>query len=191
VRALLALIGLILIIGAVFWTFSSKTPPPEKASGPESASGESGYVGHRGWVVRLPKEYVGMSEFKDKGKTHQVVHFCKHGTDPTSFLNEGLFGQMEIVRLEVTPSPFPANATGVVNLTNAVNRKTSANGEKFVLKNFSVGTLPGVLVNIQTPFPRVEAYLLGQRDLYFFYGGQEDDVWRDIVLSLRDARSEN
>ena len=187
----LLVIALVLIVGAGLLALSSQTPPLEQASGPESASSESGYVGHRGWVVRLPREYVGMSAFKDKGKTHQVVLFCKRGTDPTNFLNEGLFGQMEIVRLEVTPSPFPANPAGVAGMTGAVNRKTASHGEKFVLKDFSVGTLPGVLVNIQSPFPRVEAYLLGQNDLYFFYGGQEDDIWRDIVLSLRDAHSEN
>lgn len=187
----LLVIGLVIIIGVGLLALSTSTKPPEKASGPESASGESGYVGHRGWVVRLPKDYVGISEFKDKAKTDQLVHFCRRGTDPTNFLNEGLFGQMEIVRLEVTPSPFPANPTGVSQLTNAVTRKTSSHGEKFVLRDFSVGTLPGVIVNIQAPFPRVEAYLLGQKDIYFFYGGQEDDVWRDIVLSLRDARSEN
>lgn len=184
-------VGLVLVVGAGLLALSSQKPPTEKASGPESASGESGYVGHRGWVVRLPKDYVGIAEFKDKAKTDQVVHFCKHGTDPTNFLNEGLFGQMGIVRLEVTPSPFPANPVGAAGLTTAVNRKTNSHGEKFVLKNFSVGTLPGVMVSIQSPFPRVEAYLLGKSELYFFYGGQEDDVWRDIVLSLRDARSEN
>ena len=184
-------IGLALILGAGLLALRSRTPAPEKTDGPPSASGESGFVGHRGWVVRLPKDYVGMSEFKDKGKSHLIVHFCKRGTDPTNFLNENLFGQMEIVRLEVTPSPFPPNPTGVANLTSAANRKISSRGEKFVLRDFSVGTLPGVLVNIQSPYPRVEAYLLGKNELYFFYGGQEDDIWRDIVLSLRDARSEN
>ena len=119
------------------------------------------------------------------------MHFCKKGADPTNFLDEGLFGQMGIVRLEVSPRPFPANPTGLANLSAAVSRKASSHGEKFILKNIQVGTLPGVQANIQSPFPRVEAYILGQNDLYFFYGGQEDDVWRDIVLSLRDARSEN
>ncbi|OGS36776.1 MAG: hypothetical protein A2506_01660 [Elusimicrobia bacterium RIFOXYD12_FULL_66_9] len=184
-------IGLVLILGAGLLALLSRTPPPEKTDGPESASGESGYVGNRGWVVRLPKDYVGISEFKDKAKSHFLVHFCKRGTDPTNFLNEDLFGQMEIVRLDVTPSPFPPNPTGVANLTTAVNRKIASRGEKFVLRSFSVGTLPGVLVNVQSPYPRVEAYLLGKSELYFFYGGQEDEVWRDIVLSLRDARSEN
>ncbi len=47
---------------------------------------------------------------------------------------------------------------------------------------------PGLILKVTVPR---NAYLLGQSDLYFFYGGQEDDVWRDIVLSLRDAHSEN
>ena len=39
-----------------------------------------------------------------------------------------------------------------------------------------VADASGVQVNIQAPFPRVEAYILGENDLYFFYGGQEDDA---------------
>lgn len=183
--------GLALILGVGFYALLRKPPSAAPPRLPETPAGESGFVGHRGWVVRLPKEYVGVSEFRDKAKTDELVHFCKTGTDPTSFLDEGLFGQMGIVRLEVSPSPFPANPTGLANLSAAVARKTSSRGEKFILKNIQVGTLPGVQANIQSPFPRVEAYILGQNDLYFFYGGQEDDVWRDIVLSLRDARSEN
>ncbi len=140
--------------------------------------------------MRLPKDYAGFSEFKDSSKTDEIVHFAKRGTDPTNFLDEGLYGEMGIVRLEVTPSPFPANMTGASSLANAVRGKTAAHGEKFVMKNIQIGTLPGVQVNVQSPFPRVEAYILGQNDLYFFYGGQEDDIWRDIVLSLRDAHSE-
>ena len=35
------------------------------------------------------------------------------------------------------------------------------------------------------------AFVLGQDQMYFFSAGQEDDIWRDIVLSLRDAHTEN
>jgi hypothetical protein len=184
--------GLILIVGAGLFALSQKTsaptPPPDPA--PATGSGESGFVGSEGWVVRLPKDYAGFSEFKDSGKTDEIVHFAKRGTDPTNFLDEGLYGQMGIVRLEVAPSQFPANMTGAASLANAVRRKTEAHGEKYIMKTIQIGTLPGVQVNIQAPFPRVEAYVLGQNDLYFFSGGQEDDIWRDIVLSLRDAHSE-
>jgi hypothetical protein len=183
--------GLVLIVGVVIFTISEKTsapaPEPQSAPGP---SGESGYVGTDGWVVRLPKDYAGVSEFKDSSKTDEIIHFAKRGTDPTNFLDEGLYGQMGIVRLEVARSQFPANPTGAAALAQAVKKKTESHGEKYVMKTIQIGMLPGVQVNVQAPFPRVEAYILGQSNLYFFSGGEEDEIWRDIVLSLRDAHSE-
>lgn len=184
--------GLALIVGVGLYALSQKPPEPAPdAAADAPPSGESGFVGARGWVVRLPKDYAGFSRFRDDSKTVEIVHFAKRGTDPTNFLNDGLFGQMGIVRLTVAPSEFPANPTGAANLATAVARRTTAHREKYIMKNIQIGTLPGVQINIQSPFPRVEAYILGQKDLYFFYAGQEDDIWRDIVLSLRDAHSEN
>jgi hypothetical protein len=189
--AKLALVaGVVIVVGAALFALMGKSAPPPAAVAPSNPTGESGFVGADGWVVRLPKDYVGLSQFKDSSKTDEIVHFAKRGTDPTNFLDEGLYGEMGIVRLEVAPSQFPANLTGAAALASAVKRKTESHGEKYVMKNIQIGTLPGVQVNIQAPFPRVEAYILGQNDLYFFYGGQEDDIWRDIVLSLRDAHSE-
>jgi hypothetical protein len=185
--------GLVLLVGVGLFALSQKSSPPPVTSvtpEPPAGSGESGFVGSAGWVVRLPKDYAGYSEFKDSSKNDEVVHFAKRGTDPTNFLDEGLYGQMGIVRLEVMPSQFPPNMTGAANLANAVRSKTASHGEKYLMKPIQIGTLPGVQVNIQAPFPRVEAYVLGENQLYFFYGGQEDDIWRDIVLSLRDAHSE-
>jgi hypothetical protein len=185
--------GLALVVGVALFALAQKSSPPPRAPEPAAStgSGESGFVGSKGWVVRLPKDYVGISEFKDAGKNDELVHFCKRGTDSTNFIDEGLYGELGIVRLEVSPSQFPPNMTGASSLAAAVTRKTTQHGEKFIMKNIQIGTLPGVQVNIQSPFPRVEAYILGQNDLYFFFGGQEDDIWRDIVLSLRDAHSEN
>jgi hypothetical protein len=155
------------------------------------STGESGHVGARGWVVRLPKDYAAVSQFKDSTKAVEIVHFCRNGTDPTNFLDEGLFGQLDIVRLEVSPNPFPDNPTGAASLAAAIARKTTSHGEKFTTKSISIGSLSGIQVNIVSPFPRVETYVLGHNELYFFFGGQEDDVWRDIVTSLRDPHSEN
>ncbi|HXS99331.1 MAG TPA: hypothetical protein VN915_01510 [Elusimicrobiota bacterium] len=183
--------GVVLIVGAALFALTQQSSAPvAPAAPPPGSTGESGFVGADGWVVRLPKDYAGFSEFKDSSKTDEIVHFAKRGTDPTNFLDEGLYGEMGIVRLEVAPSQFPPNLTGAAALAAAVKRKTESHGEKYLMKNIQIGTLPGVQVNVQAPFPRVEAYILGQNDLYFFYGGQEDDIWRDIVLSLRDAHSE-
>ena len=189
---LLLMAGLALIVGVALFALAQKSSPPPTVPPPAATgSGESGFVGAKGWVVRLPRDYIGLSEFKDSSKNVELVHFCKRGTDSSNFIDEGLYGELGIVRLEVSPSQFPPNLTGAANLARAVTRKTTQHGEKFIMKNIQIGTLPGVQVNIQAPFPRVEAYVLGQNDLYFFFGGEEDALWRDIVLSLRDARSEN
>lgn len=189
---LLAALGAIFLVGlALILTMSTdggKRPGEEPL--PQSQAGESGFVGHRGWVVRLPAAYMGLTTFKDAHKTHETVYFCKRGTDPSQFLDEGLYGQLGIVRVEVLPTPFFPNPAGIAQLTNAVSRKLAANGEKFTVKPLQIGRLTGIQVQVEAPYPRIEAYLVGQRDLYFFFAGQEDDIWRDIVMSLRDPRGE-
>lgn len=181
--------GVLVIAGAGLFALSRKPSPP--ADPAETTTGESGFIGPSQWVVRLPQGYVGMTSFKDSSRKHEVVHFCPKGTDPTNFLNEGLYGQLGVVRLEVFASPFPDNPTGVASMAERVQQRLTAQGEKFAVKNIQVAALPGIQVNVLAPFPRVEGYVLGKNSLYYFYGGQEDAVWRDIVLSLRDARSEN
>lgn len=185
-------VGMAVILSVGFYALSQK--PEKSAAGEgntENPTGESGFIGHAGWVVRLPKDYVGVSDFADSSKRHQIVYFCKKGTDPTNFLNEGLFGQLGIVKLEVLPTQFPNNPTGVANLSRLAAGKYKNAGEKFTIRNMQVATLPGIAVTVLAPFPRAEAFVLGQDHMYFFSAGQEDDVWRDIVLSLRDAHTQN
>jgi len=67
----------------------------------------------------------------------------------------------------------------------------SARGDKFTVKNVQVSSLRGVQVTTELPESGVETFILGETVMYQFYGGQEDEVWRDIVLSLRDAHTEN
>jgi hypothetical protein len=47
-------------------------------------------------------------------------------------------------------------------------------------------------VQVQTDLPEssVEAYILGESVMYHFYAGQDDEVYRDIVNSLRDPHAE-
>lgn len=184
-------VGVAVIVSVGLFAMGQKPKTAPAEGNTENPSGESGFIGHAGWIVRLPKDYIGISDFRDAGKQHQVVYFCKKGTDPTNFLNEGLFGQLGIVKLEVLPTQFPNNPTGVANLSRMAAGKYKNAGEKFTMKNMQVATLPGVSVTVLSPFPRAEAFVLGQDHMYFFMAGQEDDVWRDIVLSLRDAHTEN
>jgi hypothetical protein len=177
---------LLLLLGIVMLLPSK---PATTAAASAAATGESGFIGHAGWVVRLPGGYVAVRQFNDAAKTDELVYFCPSGTDQTNFIDEELFGQLGIVRVEVAPSDFAPNPAGVAQLTRRIADKLR--DTKYVTKPLQIGNLPGVQVNVQSPFPRVEAYLIGQKDIYFFYAGQEDEVWRAIVLSLRDAHSEN
>jgi hypothetical protein len=184
-------IGVALILAIGVYAISQKPKLAPLEGNTENPSGESAFIGHAGWIVRLPKDYAGVSDFTDSSKRSQVIYFCKKGTDPTNFLNEGLFGQLGIVKLEVLPTQFPNNPTGIASLSRMASDKYTRSGEKFTMKNMQVATLPGVSVTVLSPFPRVEAFVLGQEQMYFFSAGQEDDIWRDIVLSLRDAHTEN
>jgi hypothetical protein len=178
---LLLLLGILMLLPA-------KTPSTAAVAG-GSSTGESAFIGHAGWVVRLPRDYAAVRQFNDAAKTDELVYFCPRGTDQTNFIDEELFGQLGIVRVEAAPSEFAPTPAGIAQMTRRVSDKLR--NDKFLIKPLQVGTLPGIQVNVQSPFPRVEAYLLGQNEVYFFYAGQEDEIWRAIVLSLRDAHSEN
>jgi hypothetical protein len=156
----------------------------------QAGSGESGFVGHSGYVIKLPPGYAAVQRFKDERKTVEVVHFCKADTDPTNFLDEGLFGQLGIVRLRVEPSPIPDDLHGLENLTALVQQRAAARGEKFALKNLQISTMRGVQLTYEAPFPRVESFLLGRNMLYSFTAGEDDDIYRSLLESLRDSRSE-
>lgn len=182
-----ALVGITAILALTRRTSAPEGPPAAKRQAP---SQESAFVGQHGFVVRLPKDYTAVQTFKDPKKTVEIVHFCKAGTDPTSLLDEGLYGQLGIVRLEASPSELAGRMDGLEALTRFVTWRGQKNGEKFAVKNLQVSTLRGIQVTYESPSPRVEAYILGERLLYSFLAGQEDEIYRDVITSLRDQHTE-
>jgi hypothetical protein len=173
--------------GLMLMSPDPETTLPEMPKAPE----ESAFVGHSGYVIRLPRDYMAVASFKDAKKTWEVVHFCKIGTDPTNFLNEGLFAQLGIVRLDVEPNTLAGNLNDVEMLSRIVTRRLQARGDKFVIKNLQVSSLRGIQITTELPNPGVEAFILGQRFLYRFTAGQVDEIYLEIVNSLRDPQSEN
>ncbi|MCX5796760.1 MAG: hypothetical protein NTY77_14795 [Elusimicrobia bacterium] len=165
-------------------------PPPPSSTTVVSATGESAFVGNTGYVIRLPKGYEAVAAFKDEKKTIEIVHFCRAGTDPTNFVHGGLFGQMGIVRLVVQPNPWAGDIMGPDRLARAISGERTARGDKFAVKSIQVSSLRGVQVQTELPDISVESYILGETVLYHFYAGQEDEVYRDIVNSLRDPNAE-
>jgi hypothetical protein len=188
----LLLAGLAVVAAlAVMLTLQREPPRPAPSSATvKSATGESAFVGNAGYVIRLPKNYEASAAFKDEKKTIEIVHFCRTGTDPTNFVHDGLFGQLGIVRLDVQPNPWAGDIMGPERLARAVGAERSSRGDKFSIKNIQVSSLRGVQVQTELPEPSVEAYILGETVMYHFYAGQEDEVYRDIVNSLRDPHAE-
>lgn len=185
--------GLAAVVIAALVSLDRK--PEEEVVGtprPAAPSLESAFIdtGRYGYVVRLPKDYVAVENFQDDAKSIELVYFCKGGTDPTQFLNEGLYGQLGIVRLRVEPSPFPNDLNGLNALSRAVTARANGRGEKFTIKNISVSSMRGIQLRYDLPFARVESFILGDKTLYSFMAGDEDEIYKDIVYSLRDANSE-
>lgn len=187
---LMAGVGAVLVAGGALLL---QKPPSAPLSGPAADAPVPGadgvFVGHHHYVVALPKDYVAIQSFKDSGKNAEVVHFCKLGTDPTNFLNDGLYGQLGIVRLEVQPTALEG-PDGITRISQMVTAKASQRQEKLAITNLQAGSLRGIQVAYDVPFPRVESFLLGDRLLFVFHAGQDDEIYRSILQSLRDTRSE-
>lgn len=179
------------VLGIVGFLLLQPAPtPPERAPQPPAEYGESAFIGRSGYVIRLPQDYSASTTYKDAEKTHEVVHFCRVGTDPTQFENLGLFAQLGIVRLEVRPDPGAGTQQGLEYLTQKITADLERHREKYTIKNISVGPLQGFSVQYDTPFPRLETYILGGKVRYTFLAGQDDEIYRDILNSLRETESE-
>ncbi len=168
--------------------------PAESASGPPSAPSRtpaSAFVGRSGWVVKLPDGYTAIQSFKDEEKKIEVVHFSKAGLDPTSLLDEGLYGPLGIVRVEVQPNPFASSPTALEPIAALATGRAKERGEQYTLKNLQISSLSGIQLTFDAPNPRVIAYVVGRSSLYTFYAGQDDEIYRGILNSLRDTQSEN
>ncbi len=171
---------LVLIIGLISL---SKNPPPTDDP-VEEPPRESALVGDSGYVVSLPKGYAGTAVTKGSVET---IHFAKKGTNPHHFMNEGLYGQMGIVRLEVKPHPLAGRFGGIAHLTAIIEARALRREEKFSKKPIDVSPLHGTEFTFEVPFPRIETYILGERHLYLFTAGQVDEIYKELVFSLRET----
>ncbi len=187
----LTLVGIALAVHFMQDAPKTDAEPGTPHSQATTASGtESAFLGKTGYVLKLPKDYVAVAYLKDGDPDDEIVHFCRAGTDPSNFLNEGLYGELGIVRLEVMKSPYAGQINGLEALSREIAARSTSRGEKYSLKNVNVSSLHGIQVNYEAPDARVETYVVGQNVLYFFMAGQDDEIYRAILQSLRDAQSE-
>jgi len=189
--------GALLCLGAGLLVFQQSSGPSSSSSSPETdapataiGSAQSAFLGHYGYVVSLPPGYGYASEFTDPQKTDERVYFAKTGTQRADFIDTGLYGQLGIVRLDAQPNPWAGELDGADQLTAVVMARLKGQDNQFTVKTLQVGTLRGIQVDFQAPFSHVEAYLLGDKTMFSFYAGKDDDVYEFILTSLRDEAAE-
>src|SRR5579883_1402104 len=107
---LLMMVGLLCSAGGGLMLVQSRKPPPVPAP---VVSSDRGFVGKAGYVLRLPNGYSAVQSTDPNDPQAEIVHFCKAGTDPTTFVDTGLYGPMGIVRLEARPNPFGTGPEGL------------------------------------------------------------------------------
>lgn len=191
-RLLLAAAVLLVAAGAA-WLFIEPSGPAPRTEAPASAPADpetGAYHGDAGWVLKLPPGYVATRSYADLKRTIEIAHFAKAGTDPSSLLDEGLYGGLGIVRVEARPSAVGTTLDGLERFVATLTARAEQRKEKYTVTHLRLPSLRGVQIAYNVPFPRVEAYVVSDRLLFAFYAGQDDEIYRTLLQSLRDTRAE-
>ncbi|MBI5200706.1 MAG: hypothetical protein HY925_03885 [Elusimicrobia bacterium] len=202
---LIALGAGIFSLGAVLFFFSGEAPKPQ-TNAPMTVGGEpeaaalsattaslppgapkGPFMGHYGWMLQLPPGYATQSGFKDLGNRTEVVFLFPEKTDPTNLGNEGLYGQLGILRMEVSPLRIAQGTIGIDSLRAGITQTLNNRGDTYELADTTVGGLPGFVVKITSPFPLVQAFVVGQKVMYVMTAGVDDPVFRNALQSLTEV----
>lgn len=169
----------------------TKNPPLSATPAAELTGADkpnkSAFMGHYGYMLKVPDGYISQSSFKDMNNTTELVYLYPEKTDPTNLANEGLYGQLGILRLEVSPRRIPQGTVGLDALRAAITGNLSQRGVTFTPKDFVVGGLHAFQVNVTQPFPLVQAFIIGTKVMYVLTGGVENQTFNDTLQSLTEV----
>lgn len=152
-----------------------------------SAPEERIFRGHYGYILKLPPGYEAEGTFADAGKTQEVVHVFPKGTDPQHLINEGLFGHLGIMRLEVAPRRVPQGLVGVSTLAAWTTARLTREKAKFQKRDQSVHGMPGFIIDTSEPFPAAKAYVIGQKVFYTLTAGAENNLFTGVLASIEEV----
>lgn len=203
----LALGFMIFVLGAVLVFLSFEKPkPPSAANGsgdptvgggatppnPDPAATaplapKGPFMGYYGYMLQVPPGYATQTAFKDMGNRTEVVFLFPEKTDPTNFVNEGLYGQLGIMRLEVSPLRIAHGTIGIDSLRAGITQTLNARGDTYELKDTTVGGLSGFIVKISSPFPLVQAFIVGSKVMYVLTAGVDDQTVGNLLQSLTEV----
>jgi len=202
-KAMLAVIGggLMLLSGLMLSkqgeeaeaTKKKKRAVPEVSSSDpifDAAVGDDGgsvVQGHFGFMLRLPDGYTSTTRFDDPEKTVETMHIYRKGTDPSHFINEGMYEHLGILRLEVSPRRVPQGFIGIEQLEGYVKNKLTTQKAEFKIRSLIVHQMPAFIVSVQKPFRYTKAYVVGERSVYKLVGGAENELFNEVLKSMAEV----
>ena len=164
---------------------SAAAPKEAVPAQPDPAKGP--FMGYYGYLLQVPPGYSTQTGFKDLGNRTEVVFLFPEKTDPTNFGNEGLYGQLGIMRLEVSPLRIAQGTIGLDSLKAGISQTLNNRGDTYEMKDTTAGGgLPGFVVKITSPFPLVQAFIVGTKVMYVLTAGQDNDIFRNTVQSINE-----
>jgi hypothetical protein len=173
--------GALALFAALLFFLSQKSD-----QNPEPSPSQAVFVSSLGYVVHIPEGYTAIKTASSKDR--ETVYFCKKGADPSTFLDEGLYGELGIVQLTVAPRPFPQGAGAFSKLERLVLSRAKTDRSPFHTANTQISEMNGLEVSFEAPTPRILSYVLGGRNLYIFLAGINDPIYPSILHSLRETQ---
>lgn len=173
--------GVFSILAALIF-FLARRPPQNS----DETLSRPVFISALGYVVHIPEGYTAIKSSDSKDR--ETVYFCQVGTDPSTFLDRGLYGQLGIVRLKVMPRPFAQDGRDFSKLTRLVSSKAKTDGSPFQISDMEISDMKGLEISFGPPASRILSYVLGRRNLYIFLSGPSDPLYPSILRSLRETQ---
>ncbi len=136
------------------------------------------------YTLHIPNGYEAVVD--QRTKRRETVFFCQKGTDPSTFLDQSLYGQLGIVRLKTLPNPFPNDISAFQKLSQIVISRAKTNRSPFQVKPLEVSNMPGLEIDFSPPASKILTYILGSKNLYIFLTGPSNPNGPVIIGSLRE-----
>jgi len=195
-RALLYILAAAAVLAAAFIVLRRAPAglPPSSAPAADrvpAAPENREFMGRHGYMLKLPPNYTAVSSFADSRKTQEVVYLAPAGTDPGNFLNEGLYGPLGILRLEVRHRETPQGTVTPQVLKAGVLASLQARKAAYTVKDLEINGLAGFSANVSAPFQSAQAFLVGGRHYYVLTGGPEEGAFMDVLTSLHETAEGN
>jgi hypothetical protein len=162
--------------------------PPNRPTPPSPNSEDARiFNGHYGYMIKMPPGYQATATFDDPGKTHEVVFIHPTATSPTNFQNEGLYGQLGIIRIEVGPRRRGSGSISMDSLKAVALAQMKSERASFTTRTTAANDIPAFIVVVVQPFSKAVAYLVGKKVYYVVTAGADNELFNQVLQTLAEV----